>query len=59
MVVNNNVIDLTITPGAEGAAPERSVSPQTAYFRINNQLKTGAWLRCRSSMYASLMERAC
>jgi D-alanyl-D-alanine carboxypeptidase/D-alanyl-D-alanine-endopeptidase (penicillin-binding protein 4) len=52
-VVNDNVIDLTITPGIEGAAPQLSVSPPTAYLRINNQLKTGAatvkpvlhWLR--------------
>jgi D-alanyl-D-alanine carboxypeptidase/D-alanyl-D-alanine-endopeptidase (penicillin-binding protein 4) len=52
-VVNDNVIDLTITPGFEGAAPQLRVSPPTAYLRIDNQLKTGAatvkpllrWLR--------------
>jgi PBP4 family serine-type D-alanyl-D-alanine carboxypeptidase len=52
-VVNDNVIDLTITPGTEGAAPQLRVSPPTAYLRIDNQLKTGAaagkpllrWLR--------------
>jgi len=42
IVVNDNVIDLTITPGTEGAAPQLSVSPQTAYPRIDSQLKTAA-----------------
>ena len=53
IVVNDNLIDLTITPGAEGAVPQLLASPRTAYLRIDNQLKTGAagsklmlrWLR--------------
>jgi D-alanyl-D-alanine carboxypeptidase/D-alanyl-D-alanine-endopeptidase (penicillin-binding protein 4) len=40
-VVNDNVIDLTITPGAEGASAQVSVSPKTSYLRIANELKTG------------------
>jgi PBP4 family serine-type D-alanyl-D-alanine carboxypeptidase len=42
IVVNDNVIDLIITPGAEGAAAELKVSPDTPYVRANNEIKTGA-----------------
>jgi len=52
-VINDNLIDVTITPGGAGTAPSLKVSPQTAYLRIQNQLTTGApasklvlrWLR--------------
>ena len=42
IIVNDNVIDLTLTPGPEGAPPQLRISPQTAYLRIVNQLRTDA-----------------
>jgi len=42
IIVNDNVIDLAIAPGAEGSAPQIKTSPETAYLRITNQVKTGA-----------------
>jgi len=42
IVVNDNVIDVMITPGAaENAAVDLKVNPQTAYVRIINQVTTG------------------
>jgi len=42
IIVNDNVIDLVITPSTEGSAPQIKTSPQTAYLQLNNQIKTGA-----------------
>jgi PBP4 family serine-type D-alanyl-D-alanine carboxypeptidase len=41
IVVNDNAIDLTIAPGAEGAPAEIGVSPRTAYVRFVNRTTTG------------------
>lgn len=41
--VNDNVIDITVTPGAkEGAATTIHVSPKTAYATFNNHITTSA-----------------
>jgi D-alanyl-D-alanine carboxypeptidase/D-alanyl-D-alanine-endopeptidase (penicillin-binding protein 4) len=42
IVVNDNVIDLTITPGVAGAAADLKTSPETPYLHAINQIKTGA-----------------
>jgi len=42
IVVNDNVIDLTITPGVAGGAAEVKTSPETPYLRASSQIKTGA-----------------
>jgi PBP4 family serine-type D-alanyl-D-alanine carboxypeptidase len=43
MVVNDNIIDVTVTPGAAaGAATSMEVSPVTGYAKVINQVKTGA-----------------
>ena len=42
VVVNDNVIDLNITPGVPGAAADVKVSPETPYLHSISQLKTGA-----------------
>lgn len=43
IVVNDNVIDVTITPGAkEGDPAGIAVSPETAYLKIVNRVKTAA-----------------
>ncbi len=43
IVVNDNIVDVTVTPGAaEGAPATMQVSPQTAYVRFTNQVRTGA-----------------
>jgi PBP4 family serine-type D-alanyl-D-alanine carboxypeptidase len=43
IVVNDNVVDLTLAPGAkEGDAAALTVSPETGYARFINQVKTGA-----------------
>jgi dihydroorotase/N-acyl-D-amino-acid deacylase len=42
IVVNDNVIDVVVGPGAtEGSAAQLKVAPQTAYVTINNEVKTG------------------
>ncbi len=41
IVVNDNLIDVTITAAAEGSAPRISLSPATAYVHVASQLKTG------------------
>lgn len=43
IVVNDNVIDVTVTPGtAEGAPMSIRVSPESRYVRFVNEMKTGA-----------------
>jgi len=43
VVVNDNVVDVTVTPGAApGERVSLTVSPQTAYVRFVNQAATGA-----------------
>lgn len=43
IVVNDNVVDLTFSPGAkEGDAASITVSPETGYVRFVNHLRTGA-----------------
>ena len=42
VVVNDNIIDVIVTPGAsEGAPAELKINPQTSYVRILNQATTG------------------
>ncbi|HEV2387194.1 MAG TPA: D-alanyl-D-alanine carboxypeptidase/D-alanyl-D-alanine-endopeptidase [Candidatus Acidoferrales bacterium] len=43
IVVNDNVVDVTATPGATAGAPVRlAISPQTAYVQFVNEATTGA-----------------
>lgn len=43
IVVNDNVVDVTITPGAkEGDAASITVSPQSGYVQVVNRAKTAA-----------------
>ncbi len=43
VVVNDNLVDVTVTPGlTEGAPATVTVSPATAYVRVENQARTGA-----------------
>jgi D-alanyl-D-alanine carboxypeptidase/D-alanyl-D-alanine-endopeptidase (penicillin-binding protein 4) len=40
MFVNDNVLDITVTPGASGAAAAVAESPATAAFQVSSQVKT-------------------
>ncbi len=42
ITVNDNVIDVIVTPGREGDAPILSISPLTRYVAIRNDVKTVA-----------------
>lgn len=43
IVVNDNLVDVMVTPGArEGDPATLAISPKTAYVTIANQVKTGA-----------------
>jgi D-alanyl-D-alanine carboxypeptidase/D-alanyl-D-alanine-endopeptidase (penicillin-binding protein 4) len=43
MVVNDNLVDVVVTPGAQkGAAASLASAPQTRYVTIRNQVQTGA-----------------
>jgi PBP4 family serine-type D-alanyl-D-alanine carboxypeptidase len=43
VVVNDNVVDVMVTPGAgEGAAALLAIAPKTRYVTIANEVKTGA-----------------
>lgn len=43
VIVNDNLVDVTVTPGSSAGAPARlEASPNTAYVRFNNLTKTGA-----------------
>jgi D-alanyl-D-alanine carboxypeptidase/D-alanyl-D-alanine-endopeptidase (penicillin-binding protein 4) len=41
IVINDNYVDITITPGASGAAPSLAMRPQTAAYRLVNKVTTG------------------
>src|SRR5258708_19213591 len=42
IVVNDNVVDLTLTPGVkEGDTAAIAISPQTSYVHFINNVKTG------------------
>src|SRR5258707_4284252 len=42
MVVNDNVVDVVVSPGpTEGSPVQLKIAPQTAYITISNQAKTG------------------
>jgi D-alanyl-D-alanine carboxypeptidase/D-alanyl-D-alanine-endopeptidase (penicillin-binding protein 4) len=41
IVVNDNLVDITITPGAPGTAPSLAMRPQTAAYRLANKVTTG------------------
>ena len=41
IVVNDNLIDVTVTPGAEGGAAAVKADPETSYVRFENHVKTG------------------
>jgi D-alanyl-D-alanine carboxypeptidase/D-alanyl-D-alanine-endopeptidase (penicillin-binding protein 4) len=40
MFVNDNVLDITVTPGASGATAAAVASPATAAFQVSSQVKT-------------------
>lgn len=42
VVVNDNLVDVMVTPGREGESPTLSISPQTRYVTIRNAVKTVA-----------------
>ncbi|MEO6827947.1 MAG: D-alanyl-D-alanine carboxypeptidase/D-alanyl-D-alanine-endopeptidase, partial [Microbacteriaceae bacterium] len=42
MFVNDNVLDLTVTPGASGATAAVAASPVTAAYRVSSEVKTEA-----------------
>jgi len=42
IVVNDNVVDLTLTPGADGAPATMEVSPATSYVKFINKVKSVA-----------------
>jgi D-alanyl-D-alanine carboxypeptidase/D-alanyl-D-alanine-endopeptidase (penicillin-binding protein 4) len=43
VVVNDNLVDVLVTPGAaEGAAASLAIAPKTRYVTISNDVKTGA-----------------
>jgi PBP4 family serine-type D-alanyl-D-alanine carboxypeptidase len=43
VVVNDNLVDVMVTPGArDGAAAALSIAPQTRYVSIRNEVRTGA-----------------
>lgn len=41
VVINDNRVDITITPGAPGAAPSLAMRPQTSAYRLANKVTTG------------------
>lgn len=40
VIVNDNVVDVTITPGALGSAPALAMRPQTSAYRVLNKATT-------------------
>ncbi len=40
VVVNDNLVDVIVTPGREAEAPTLAISPQTRYVTIRNAVKT-------------------
>jgi PBP4 family serine-type D-alanyl-D-alanine carboxypeptidase len=54
IVVNDNVIDVVVSPGsAEGAPAQLKIAPQTAYIKILNQVTTGKSGSASSLKYES------
>ena len=41
IVINDNMVDISITPGAPGTAPSLAMRPKTAAYRLDNQVTTG------------------
>lgn len=41
IVINDNLVDLMVTPGTPGTAPTVAMRPQTALYRIDNRAVTG------------------
>ena len=41
IVINENIVDLSITPGAPGTAPNVVMRPQTSLYTFDNQATTG------------------
>jgi len=41
IVINDNLVDITITPGASGIAPSLAMRPQTTAYRLVNKMTTG------------------
>jgi D-alanyl-D-alanine carboxypeptidase/D-alanyl-D-alanine-endopeptidase (penicillin-binding protein 4) len=41
IIVNDNLVDVTITPGAIGSAPSLMMRPQTSAYRLVNKVTTG------------------
>jgi len=41
IVINDNLIDLSVTPGLPGSAPSVVMRPQTSLFELDNQVITG------------------
>lgn len=41
IVINDNLVDLSVTPGAPGTAPSVAMRPQTAGYRLDNRAVTG------------------
>jgi D-alanyl-D-alanine carboxypeptidase/D-alanyl-D-alanine-endopeptidase (penicillin-binding protein 4) len=41
IVINDNMVDITITPGAQGNSPSLAMRPQTSAYRLDNQVTTG------------------
>jgi D-alanyl-D-alanine carboxypeptidase/D-alanyl-D-alanine-endopeptidase (penicillin-binding protein 4) len=41
IVINDNLVDVSITPGTAGAAPALAMRPQTAAYRLENRATTG------------------
>jgi serine-type D-Ala-D-Ala carboxypeptidase/endopeptidase (penicillin-binding protein 4) len=41
IVINDDLIDVSITPGAAGTAPALAMRPKTAAYRLGNQATTG------------------
>ena len=42
IAVNDNLVDVTVTPGKEGDVPAVAVSPETRYLTVRNEVKTVA-----------------
>ena len=41
IIVNDNLVDITITPNASGTAPSLTMRPQTAVYHLVNKVRTG------------------
>lgn len=41
IVINDNLVDLSVTPGAPGSAPSVAMRPQTSLYKLDNRVTTG------------------